>query len=189
MVVLAVKHGKLPPLAAEFLALLLDAAGDVGGLDFLVAPGNDLDRLARPMIAPFACFGSSSRSDSSGERWYEIVAPFSANTGGFSFTMPNAQRRIGESERRFFSSATTVGGGKLLGKQSERFARRAAKLVDRLIGIADGEDVRRLTSQQRENFDLRKVRILKFIHQQEASAPAFFFEQRGVILQQTDRPR
>ncbi len=58
----------------------------------------------------------------------------------------------------------------MLREQSERFARRPAKQVDRLVGVADNEEVRFLARQQRQNFDLRKVGILKFIDQQEASA-------------------
>ena len=44
MVVLAIEHGKIAPLAALLLPLLLDPAGEVGGLDFFIPPGNNFDR-------------------------------------------------------------------------------------------------------------------------------------------------
>ena len=91
---------------------------------------------------------------------------------------------MGESERRFFSSATSRASGNVLSEQREGLARRAAKLVDRLIGIAHGKDVGLGPGKQRENLDLRKIRILKFIDQQKAGAAAFFLEQGGIVLQQ-----
>ena len=50
--------------------------------------------------------------------------------------------------------------GKVPAKQRERLARRAAKLVDRLVGIAHDKDVGRRPREQREILNLRKVCVL-----------------------------
>ncbi len=84
--------------------------------------------------------------------------------------MPKAQFRIGENERRFFSSTTTCAAGNFFSEQRERLARSPAELIDRLIRIAHGKDVRFWSGEYGENFDLGKVRVLKFIDQNEAGA-------------------
>ena len=98
--------------------------------------------------------------------------------------MPKAQRRIGESERRFFSSTTTRVSGKFLSEQTEGFARSAAKLVDRLIRIAHRKNVCVRSGEQGKNFDLGKISVLEFIHQQKASAEPLLFKQHRIVLQQ-----
>src|ERR1019366_7373830 len=73
------------------------------------------------------------------------------------------------------------GRGKVPHKQRERFARSAAELVDRLIRIAHGKNVRLRSGEQRQDLDLGKIRVLKFIHQQKAGAAAFLFEFRLLL--------
>jgi hypothetical protein len=54
-------------------------------------------------------------------------------------------------------------------------------MVNRLIGIADDKKIGSLARQQRKNFNLRKIRVLKFIDQQKANAAALFLQQRRII--------
>ena len=62
--------------------------------------------------------------------------------------------------------------GEMTVEKIEGRAGRAAEAVDRLIGIADGEDVSARSGEARENLNLREVGILKFVGQDEAGTGA-----------------
>ena len=65
--------------------------------------------------------------------------------------------------------------------------RCAAKLIDRLIGIADGKNVGLVPGQQISQLDLPQIGILKFVNQQEAGAALFALPPLGVRAQQPHR--
>ena len=62
----------------------------------------------------------------------------------------------------------------------KRRAGCSTKTVDGLIGIADGEDVCGGSSERGQDFDLRKVRILKFVDHNERSARSLGGQQTVV---------
>ncbi len=63
-------------------------------------------------------------------------------------------------------------------KLIEGAAGGSAKLVDGLVGIADGENVRFLSRQQAGELDLRDVGILKLVDQDEACPPLRALQNR-----------
>ena len=69
-------------------------------------------------------------------------------------------------------------------KKRECRAGGAAKTVDGLVGIADGEDVLGVARQVLENLDLGEVGVLEFVDQDEAGVLAFAGQQCGVAAQQ-----
>src|SRR5881394_4500543 len=70
---------------------------------------------------------------------------------------------------------------KMLLEKFECAARRTAKAVDALIGIADREHVPLGSSQFFEDLDLGKVRILKLVNQDETRAQTCTVKQGGVF--------
>ena len=90
--------------------------------------------------------------------------------------------RIGDSERRFFSSLISFAPGKVPLKQNEGGARGPAEAIDGLVRIADREDVAFLSRKFLQDLDLGEINVLKFVHQDEPGArPAGQF---AVLLQQ-----
>src|SRR5262249_37191938 len=71
-----------------------------------------------------------------------------------------------------------------LQKQLEAAERRSAKAVDRLVVVADRDDVARPGGQQLEQPQLRDVGILKFVDQDVPVACLQAFAQHRVALQQ-----
>src|SRR5580698_3536344 len=70
-------------------------------------------------------------------------------------------------------------------EKRERCAGSATKTVNSLVGIADSEDVLIFAGKVLEEFDLGKVSVLKFVHQNEAGVLTFAGEQRRVGAQQS----
>src|SRR5215469_4712043 len=72
-------------------------------------------------------------------------------------------------------------------KKDESIARSPAKTIDALVGIAYRKNVGGLTLLAREflqDFDLRKVRVLEFIHENESSAGTLALQQGPILRQQ-----
>ncbi len=67
-------------------------------------------------------------------------------------------------------------------KQNEGSARGPAEAIDGLVGVADRENVALGSRKLLQDPDLRKVDILKFVHQDEASARPPY--QIVILLQQ-----
>ncbi len=190
MVVLAIEHGKIAPAAALvfffLVALFLDSARKVGGLDFFISPGNNFDqRRRRGLPFPLRLLVSHRFKGRSlvGNRNPVLRERLSEHR---RVLIHNAKSATEDRRERapVLSEHNDSCGGKVLHKQRERFARSAAELVDPLIRIAHGKNVRRRTGEQRQDLDLGKIRVLEFIHQQEAGAPPFLFEHRGIVLHQ-----
>ena len=71
-------------------------------------------------------------------------------------------------------------------KNREAAERRPAKTVNRLPVIADHHQVGALAAEQPEQFELRDVGVLEFVHQNVAIARAKFFAQRVVLAEPHD---
>ncbi len=67
-------------------------------------------------------------------------------------------------------------------KYGEAAEGRAAEAVDRLIVVADGDDVAAFAGEQPEQFELGDVGILKFVHQDVAVLVLHFPAERVVGL-------
>ena len=90
--------------------------------------------------------------------------------------------RIGDSERRFFSSLISLRAGKVALKQDEGGARGPAEAIDGLVRISDRKDVAFRSREFLQHLDLGEIDVLKLVHQDEAGArPA---RQFAVLLQQ-----
>ncbi len=78
--------------------------------------------------------------------------------------------------------------GEVVTKQFEGCARSAAKTVNRLVGIAHGEDVSFRAGEASQNLDLGEVGVLEFIRQNEARPGARLVQTFVVVLQQIVGP-
>jgi hypothetical protein len=65
----------------------------------------------------------------------------------------------------------------------------AAEAEDRLVGIADSEDVVLISREQCHQFDLATVAVLELVYQDEACASTLLSQARGIGAQQTDGRR
>ena len=79
--------------------------------------------------------------------------------------------------------------GKSLVKHLERAVRGAAKPVDGLIVVAYGGNVERRLHQALQQFHLRVISVLEFIHQHVAELLAIGFQNLRLAIEQPDRFR
>ena len=76
--------------------------------------------------------------------------------------------------------------GKAIQKNREASERSPAKAVNRLPVVADHHQVGALAAQLPEQFELRDVRVLKFIDEDVAISRAEFFAQRVILAEPHD---
>ena len=60
-------------------------------------------------------------------------------------------------------------------------------MIDRLIGIANREDILLRSRQHARELDLCMIRVLKFINQQETGVATFASKQERIASQQLNR--
>src|SRR5882724_13695199 len=189
MAVLSIKDCEVAPRAGLFFVFTfsLDLASQVGGFNFLVAPGNDFDQRRDDRFALGNCLHLTLRrqrrtlirnSTSLLRKHRRVVVHESKST--------SKDRR--ERTPVLFES-NQAGAREMVCEQGKGCAGRPAKTVDRLIGIADRKYIGGRTGEQSQNLNLSKVCVLKFIHQEESRSPLFLCEQRGVVLQKMIGPR
>src|ERR1700722_12695483 len=183
-----VQNSEVFPLAAQFPLYLGDHAGHVGTLGFLDSKGNSRNWRAQQsflLLRGFLFARGLQRLAAVGRRGMTL----------FGETWFSEDRRILVDQRKgaakdggggppIFLQDNPLGSREMTMKQFKGRAGRAAKTVDGLIGIADGEQVCLRAGKRGENFYLGEVRILEFVDQNETGLCAFRGEQAGVGLQQ-----
>ena len=77
-----------------------------------------------------------------------------------------------------------TGGGEVAMKQPERRAGCTAETIDRLVGITHSEDISSGAGEASENLDLREIRVLKLIGQDETGTRTCFRQYRFIGIQE-----
>src|SRR5271157_880849 len=167
MNVLPVQHGKIAVLHCGFAPERgFDSVGDEGGISALVVhDGMDRGSFGQVLLALLA---------RAGERlaWPAAVFQFDAADLGIA-----ADGMVGAAQNRRCGAPVFRHGHALHAAGAESFqelvegaAGGAAKAIDCLVGVADGEDVGVLSSEQFRELDLRDVGVLELVDQDEARA-------------------
>src|SRR6267154_1013719 len=175
MRMLAVEHGKIPPLASRGV----DAgefSGDPGRFGFLVLEFGNADFLA--LLASGAeGFLRKVRADRVLRDDLRGDAE-NVRCGAVVFSEGNTERR---------RVLTGLPARKALEKKLKAAEGSAAKTIDGLVVVADGENVFAITGEEFEEAELGDVRVLKFVDEDVAE---FVLQRRsngGIFFEQVDR--
>src|SRR5260370_1299932 len=135
------------------------------------------DSLAMVRIAARSCWGSTLNCVRAATRKRLMSSPVDVTDRAIRICGKYGRVLVDQIEggTQDWSCGTPVlaqhnqfGSRKLAVKQLKCGTGSSSKVVNRLVGIADGEDISFPASECGEDLDLGKIRVLKLIHQDEA---------------------
>src|SRR5579864_7601577 len=168
MIMRAVEHGEIAPAAAGFLNAL-QLAGHPAGFFF---GGGELDD------ADFFSLGFVGAEQLLGEIGADSV--LANHLRGDAQNVGSGAIVLGEADAKFRGVLAFAPASEAFQEKFEAAERSAAKAVNGLIVVADGENVLGVADEELQQTQLRDIGILKFVDQDIAKASLQSCTQGGV---------